>query len=320
MQPMLEYYFHRYSFTSAANYLNLPTELPSLPVGQASRLPEASGALRASETLALREEGPARTPVTVVVPCYNEELILPYLANTLKSVIASLEKDYELSFVFVNDGSKDGTAGALEKIFGGRPRTTIHHHETNRGVAAAILTGIRRASTELVCSIDCDCTYDPHELAKMIPLLTEGVDVVTASPYHPEGAVRNVPGWRLFLSRSSSFLYRRVLRQKLYTYTSCFRLYRRSAVVDLDIRETGFLGVAEILGKLDLRGARIVEYPAVLEVRMLGRSKMKTVRTILGHLRLMSRLLWLRLRGKGSPPVVPVVTADAEHSQQGAHA
>jgi glycosyltransferase involved in cell wall biosynthesis len=250
-----------------------------------------------------------------VIPCYNEELILPYLANTLQDVVARLE-DYELSFVFVNDGSKDGTGEALHKIVGDWPRTTIHHHEVNRGVAAAILTGIRQASTELVCSIDCDCTYDPHELANMIPLLAEGTDVVTASPYHPQGAVRNVPGWRLFLSKSSSFLYRRVLRQKLYTYTSCFRLYRRSAVKDLDIRETGFLGVAEILGRLDLKGSRIVEYPAVLEVRMLGRSKMKTVRTILGHLKLMTRLLWLRLRG-GSAPLPPESPVPSSHPPQG---
>jgi polysaccharide deacetylase family protein (PEP-CTERM system associated) len=284
MQPMLEHYFQHYSFTSAANYLKLSTEQKP------------------------------RTPVTLVIPCYNEELILPYLANTLKDVVARLE-DYELSFVFVNDGSKDGTGAALHKIFGHWPRTIVHHHEVNRGVAAAILTGIRQASTELVCSIDCDCTYDPHELANIIPLLTEGTDVVTASPYHPQGAVRNVPGWRLFLSKSSSFLYRRVLRQKLYTYTSCFRLYRRSAVKDLDIRETGFLGVAEILGKLDLKGSRIVEYPAVLEVRMLGRSKMKTVRTILGHLKLMTRLLWLRLRG-GSTPLPPASLVPAPHPPQ----
>ena len=51
------------------------------------------------------------------------------------------------------------------------------------------------------------------DLGKMVPLLTDGVDLVTASPYHPSGAVKNVPGWRLLLSKGSSFLYRRVLRQ-----------------------------------------------------------------------------------------------------------
>ena len=101
--------------------------------------------------------------------------------------------------------------------------------------------------------------------------------MVTASPYHTNGGVRNVPEWRLFLSKGASLLYRRVLQSKLDTYTSCFRVYRRSSFVDMDLKEKGFLGVAEMLGKLDLRGGKIIEYPAVLEVRLFGFSKMKTV-------------------------------------------
>jgi polysaccharide deacetylase family protein (PEP-CTERM system associated) len=301
MQPMLEYYFQRYSFTRAADYLKLDTALSA-----ASDTADSSRERQRAESGVIPiagapVESESRMPLSVVIPCYNEELILPYLANTLKSVRRDLKGQFDLSFVFVNDGSKDGTADALHRIFGGWPDCKIVHHETNRGVAAALMTGLRNAPTELVSSIDCDCTYDPHEIARMAPLLTENVDVVTASPYHPLGQVRNVPGWRLFLSKSSSWLYRRVLPQKLYTYTSCFRLYRRSKVLDIDVKATGFLGVAEMLGKLILRGSRVAEMPAVLEVRMLGRSKMKTVSTILGHLRLMTRLLWRRLLGGGPP-------------------
>jgi hypothetical protein len=73
-------------------------------------------------------------------------------------------------------------------------------------------------------------------------------------------------------------------------------VYRRKAILDLDILEPGFLGIAEIIGKLDLRGGTIAEYPTTLEARMLGRSKMKTMHTILGHLGVMGRLAWLRLR------------------------
>ena len=142
--------------------------------------------------------------------------------------------------------------------------------------------------------MDCDCTYDPHELVNMLPLLSEKVDLVTASPYHKNGGVRNVPEWRLFLSKGASFLYSRVLRAKLSTYTSCFRVYRRGAFINLPIEEKGFLGVAEMLGRLDLSGGKIVEYPAILEVRLFGFSKMKTLRTIFGHLKLLSNLLKIR--------------------------
>ena len=138
--------------------------------------------------------------------------------------------------------------------------------------------------------MDCDCTYDPHEFGRMIPLLTDGVDMVTASPYHAQGTVRNVPAWRLGLSKSLSRLYRLVLHQRLATYTSCFRVYRRSAAAKVELKNTGFLGVAEMLGWLDLRGAKIVEFPTTLEVRMIGRSKMKVLRTIAGHLGLLVRL------------------------------
>jgi glycosyltransferase involved in cell wall biosynthesis len=229
------------------------------------------------------------------VPCYNEEPTVKYLANTLKNVRDQLGERFDLRLVIVDDGSIDQTWSELREAFEGWSDVSLVRHERNRGVAASILTGINRAETEIVCSIDCDCTYDPHELAGMVPLLTEEIDVVTASPYHPLGMVRNVPGPRLFLSKSASFLYRQVFRQKLFTYTSCFRVYRRGAMEGMKLTYPGFLGVVEILGRLDLRGSRVVEYPTTLEVRVFGQSKMKLARTILAHLGLLSRLLWARL-------------------------
>ena len=148
----------------------------------------------------------------------------------------------------------------------------------------------------------------------MIPLLSEGVDLVTASPYHPRGSVRNVPRWRLSLSKSASALYRLLSRQKLGTYTSCFRVYRRQTLLELGVREPGFLGIVEIIGKLDLRGRNIAEYPTTLESRILGRSKMKTLRTIVGHLGLMALLAWLRATQRGGPPLVPFVSRESSEN------
>jgi glycosyltransferase involved in cell wall biosynthesis len=233
----------------------------------------------------------------VVVPCYNESSVLPYLANTLRSVVAETAHRYQLRFIFVDDRSSDDTWGLLQRQFGDWAGCRLLRHETNLGVAGAIATGIAAAETEIVASLDCDCTYDPHRLQEMIPLLTPGVDLVTASPYHPLGLVRNVPEWRLTLSRTLSRLYRLVLHHKLSTYTSCFRVYRRSSVAGIVVQDTRFLGVAELLGRLDLAGGAIVEFPAELQVRVLGQSKMKILRTIAGHLGLLLRLLATRLRG-----------------------
>ena len=220
-----------------------------------------------------------RPPVTLVVPCYNEGLALNYLRNTLGELRDELGPRWDLRFVFVDDGSSDDTHARLVDLFGGLEGHRVIRHETNRGVAAAILTGIRSADTEIVASIDCDCTYDPLELRHMIPKLQDGVAMVTASPYHAQGQVLNVPTWRLGLSRGASFLYQQILDQDLATFTSCFRVYRKSAVEGLTLEEEGFLGVAEMLGRLALSGATIVEHPATLESRFFGHSKMKKLLT-----------------------------------------
>jgi len=279
-----------YEFTSAADLLGMQEQI-RLDEYAITVAPE----IKAIETAKKKR----RVPVSIVIPCYNEEETLPYLSNTLRSVEETLsDAGFKANIIFVDDRSKDDTYAKLNELFSKRKNVSVLRHETNKGVAAGIMTGLQASETEIVCSMDCDCTYDPHELANMLRLMTGNVDMVTASPYHKDGGVRNVPEWRLFLSKGASFLYRRVLRSKLDTYTSCFRVYRRSSVVDLNLKETGFLGVAELLGKLDLSGGKIVEYPAVLEVRLFGISKMKTARTILGHLKLLSRLIKIRWFGK----------------------
>ncbi len=303
MPDRLRSYLQRYRFTTVADHLHLSPSLrpaPSVPRTPVPT-PEPSPPLAAAVAAAAAVGTSPALPITLLVPCYNEEATLPYLANTLKRFAEHAAGRFLLSYVFVDDGSRDRTWERLQELFGGRSDCTLVRHEANRGIAAATVTGIGHARTEIVAAIDCDCTYDPAQLTGMVPLLTEGVDLVVASPYHPAGRVVNVPAWRLALSKGLSRLYRHVLTQQLATYTSCFRVYRRSAMTGIVPRHDGFLGICEILGELDRRGARIVEYPAVLEVRLLGHSKMKILRTILGHLGLLARF-WMERHGRGPLP------------------
>jgi len=297
MATMLRYYFEHYNFTSIGDRLGIESRPASAEVLASPRgAPAHTHEHRVPA--AVGRDDIARTPISIVIPCFNEELILPYLSNTLKGVEAELSRDHIVHFIFVDDGSSDGTWASLQKIFGDRPSCTLVRHEQNRGVAGTIMTGIRTAETEVVCSMDCDCTYDPRELGPMVALLTPGVDLVTASPYHASGKVLNVPEWRLFLSRTLSKMYGMVLHHKLATYTACFRVYRRSVVAEVPLSRSGFIGVAELLGRLDLGGSGIVEFPTTLEVRILGRSKMKIVKTMAGHLRLIVELIGMRMSRK----------------------
>jgi polysaccharide deacetylase family protein (PEP-CTERM system associated) len=293
-----------YDFCDVAEFLGLKEALGV----QSSEL-----RVQSSEIKVQSPKSGVQSPVSIIIPCYNETEALDYLSRTLQSVEEELSKSgFEANFIFVDDRSTDDTFDKLHQLFGKKDHVKILQHEENQGVAAGILTGIKASETEIVCSMDCDCTYDPHELVNMIPLLTDEIDMVTASPYHKKGGVRNVPEWRLFLSKGASWLYRRTLSAKLSTYTSCFRVYRRSSVIDLKVKEKGFLGVAEMLGKLDISGGKIIEYPAILDVRLFGISKMKTVRTIFGHLKLLSHLSNERLFRKNEPIKTSISEEEAD--------
>ena len=276
-------------FGSISDYLKLTPQ----PLADWAA-PQQQGPSKAVST------GP-RTPVSIVVPCFNEEAMIEHLPRTFDEIERELGGSYEIEFLVVDDGSTDRTWELLGQHFGERAAVQLVRHRANAGIAAAIMTGIRNAHNDTVCSMDSDGSYDPLKLGEMIPLLSNGVDLVTASPYHPDGGVRNVPGWRLWLSKGCAWLYRRALRTKLHTYTSCFRVYRRSTVAAIPLVNSRYLGIAELVGRLDLARKTIVEYPAVLESRVIGRSKMKVVRTIFGHFGLIARLVLDRYREQTSP-------------------
>ena len=287
MKRILPAYFESAPFTSAADYLGV----------DAGMAPER-GTTRTEESAVHLTSGPAGPVrfVSLVIPFHNEEASLPYLKRSLDELIENGRRIYEFEIVLVDDASTDGTSSALRRIFKDRQDVRIVALPQNRGVAGAILSGIRNASHQVECSMDADCSYDPVEALKMIPRLKDDVSMVTASPYHPEGGVLGVPAWRLVLSKSLSGLYRLVLTHKLHTYTSCFRVYRRDDALAAANTYGDFRGIVELLARMDSQGKRVVEYPTTLQSRIFGHSKMKTLRTIFLH----AALLWRVMRSRRS--------------------
>jgi dolichol-phosphate mannosyltransferase len=241
------------------------------------------------------QAAPRLLGVSVVVPMFNERQCVSALVASLLELEQSFADRFEFEFVLVDDGSGDDTVVLLEEAVAGCKNFAVVRHAANRGIAAAIHTGIRAARHEVVVSMDCDLSYAPATMADMIDRLTPGVDLVTASPYHFEGAVEDIPRWRLRLSRLASRLYGWACRQKLSCYTSCFRVYRRSVVAPIELKNEGFVGVAELLWKVIDEGGRVAEHPAVLRSRLAGASKMRVFRAGVGHLRLIARIFRTRL-------------------------
>ncbi len=290
MPERVRYFLQKYPFTSIRNYLDI-TRVP-IPAPARVRFPEPA------QTPSNCHGDPPRIALTIVIPCYNEEASLDYLARTLASFAENSHAKLQVSFVLVDDGSTDGTWAKLEALFGKSETVKLVRHVENQGIAAAILTGAEFATTDFVAVIDADCTFDPMQLNAMIELMEDGVAAVSASPFHSKGSVANVPRWRMLLSRGAAFLYRCVLRHQFTSYTSCFRIYRREVLDGMSVYFDGFCGVAEILARLDQRGYALRECPAELQVRVLGHSKINLASTIVDHLHLISRLAcarWLKL-------------------------
>jgi dolichol-phosphate mannosyltransferase len=89
-----------------------------------------------------------------------------------------------------------------------------------------------------------------------------------------------------------------VLPQKLYTYTSMFRAYRREVLENIPTNNPGFLGLVEIIAEAMLRGCKVVEYPTQLSNRRFGQSKLRVMRVIFHHLGYIKKLLLRRLSKK----------------------
>jgi dolichol-phosphate mannosyltransferase len=231
--------------------------------------------------------------LSIIIPCYNEELGLPNLKAQLQPVLDNLKHSTEL--IFVDDGSTDRTNELLHELF---PNTTIIKHEKNMNLGAALKTGFNAAKGDLIAAWDSDCTYPPHLLPEMLNLLDDETSIVTVSPLHPEGKIENVPPYRIFLSKTISQIYKILLNSNIYTHGAMVRLYKREVIDNIKFQSDDFLSVTELLVKAKLKNYKIKELPTTVKVRQFGTSKMKLAKTIKSHLGLISKIVLYKTLGK----------------------
>lgn len=229
--------------------------------------------------------------VNVVIPLYNEEETLPTLIYRMNGVYKILKNDYDFGYIVVNDGSIDKTFEILKKEFSTVNYVKLLNHKKNMGFGNALKTGINEAvstNSDLIVTIDGDTNYDHFLIPKLISELTDDVDIVTASPWHPEGGRKYFPKHRLILSLTLSWLYRKCTGdeyQKLFCYSAGFRVYRGHILKKIDFKGTDYLATAEILIKAILHRFKIKEFPIYVGPRWYGQSKMKIFKMIINHIK-----------------------------------
>ena len=123
------------------------------------------------ETLPVVKENITRASVSVILPAYNEEVVI---ASTVADVLEALATwTLDLEVIVVNDGSHDRTGAILDSIAAAYPRVTVIHHVVNQGYGAALVSGFEASTKDLVFFMDSDGQFDIRDLERFFPLLQE---------------------------------------------------------------------------------------------------------------------------------------------------
>jgi glycosyltransferase involved in cell wall biosynthesis len=192
--------------------------------------------------------------LSVVIPCFNEVATIERL---LEAVRASPHPDKEI--IVVDDGSSDGTR---EKISGPlRPLIDqLVMHEVNQGKGAALRSGIRAATGDVVIIQDADLEYDPNEYPNLIaPIAEDRADVVYGSRFMGAAPHRVLYFWHRLGNGFLTLLSNMFTNLNLTDMETCYKAFRRSVIQSIEIEENRFGFEPEITAKVSKLGCRIYE-------------------------------------------------------------
>jgi glycosyltransferase involved in cell wall biosynthesis len=201
--------------------------------------------------------------LSIIIPLLNEEGNLETLHQRLTDVLHSVGRTYEI--IFVNDGSTDGSAEILAKIFERDPLVQVIRFQQNFGKTAALAAGFRHCRGKSVITLDADLQDDPAEIPAMLEKLDEGYDLVAAWRYHRRDSVDKTLPSRMFNWAVSTFS-----RVRLHDFNCGFKVYRRGVTEQL-VLYSDFHRLTPVLAAS--KGFRIAELAVQHHPRHSGVSK-----------------------------------------------
>ncbi len=209
----------------------------------------------------------------VVVPTYNEALNVERLAREIHRHVP------EISILFVDDNSPDGTADVIKKMQQNNERILLLEREKKEGLGRAYIAGFRLAlekGFEYIFEMDADFSHDPKELPNFLKEMQQ-YDLVIGSRYIKGVNVINWPLRRLLLSYFANVYTRVITGVPIQDCTGGYKCFRKEVLeaIDFDrIKSNGYAFQIELNVKAWKKGFKIKEIPIIFIDRVYGESKL----------------------------------------------
>ena len=192
--------------------------------------------------------------LSVIIPVFNEVKTLTEIIQRVTSTGLVDE------IILVDDGSTDGTRDLLTG-YQNKTGYKVILHERNQGKGAAIQTGLKAVSSDLILIQDADLEYDPRDYAVLLQPINEGLaDVVYGSRFLG-GARRPILFWNMVANKILTFTTNILYNNILTDMETGYKLFKREVVEDIKIHAKGFEFEPEFTAKILKKHVRIYEVP-----------------------------------------------------------
>lgn len=193
--------------------------------------------------------------LSIIIPCYNEEKNITKILKKVNDVkLSNIKKE----IIVIDDCSTDNSKKILEE--NKKMLQKILFHENNMGKGAALRTGIKNATGDLIIIQDADLEYDPNEYEKLLkPLINDECDVVYGSRFKNKkykGYISNILANRFLTNLSNIFTH-----YKLTDMETCYKVFKSDIIKNIDLKENRFGFEPEVTSKLSKVKAKIIEVP-----------------------------------------------------------
>ena len=206
--------------------------------------------------------GADRLDLSLVIACYNEELILEASIEETLRVLDLLKLSTEI--IFVDDASRDGTRLIIDRIMAAHPNRLMRkiEHPQNVGRGGTVTDGFRAARGDLIGYLDIDLEVHVRYLVPCVAALQQGYDVATALRVY-KFYWRSID--RYVMSKGYRWLMRRLLKLTLEDTETGFKFFRRDRILPvLDATaDRGWFWDTEVMARAEAAGLRIIEIPAL---------------------------------------------------------